>query len=159
MQLMNPALTRMQSFSLSWIPSAKTEHRRQGNPPKVDIYNIQNAEGLLIPEDAPLRKTPVEVALLYTSLSINSFKNDEPWGELNHTSWMWKDPQARPLLAIDRTEWENGTEQANPLRTFRVPRYEAGEDRWLDLVVNNVDDKGHPFHLVNITPSIHDDAH
>ncbi|KAH0597544.1 hypothetical protein MHUMG1_04923 [Metarhizium humberi] len=129
------------------------------NPPKVDIYNIQNAEGLVIPEDAPLRKNPVEVALLYTSLSINSFKNDEPWGELNHTSWTWKDPQARPLLAIDRTEWENGTEQANPLRTFRVPRYEAGEDRWLDLVVNNVDDKGHPFHLVSIPPSIYEDAY
>ncbi|KAK8931870.1 Laccase-2 [Metarhizium anisopliae] len=159
MQLMNPALTRMQSFSLSWIPSAETEHQREGNPPKVEIYNIQNAEGLLIPEDAPLRKNPVEIALLYTSLSINSFKNDEPWGELNHTSWTWKDPQAKPLLAIDRTEWENGTEQANPLRRFRVPRYEAGEDRWLDLVVNNVDDKGHPFHLVNIPPSIHEDTY
>lgn len=149
----------MQSFSLSWIPSAETEHQREGNPPKVEIYNIQNAEGLLIPEDAPLRKNPVEIALLYTSLSINSFKNDEPWGELNHTSWTWKDPQAKPLLAIDRTEWENGTEQANPLRRFRVPRYEAGEDRWLDLVVNNVDDKGHPFHLVNIPPSIHEDTY
>ncbi|KID92385.1 Multicopper oxidase family protein [Metarhizium guizhouense ARSEF 977] len=158
MQLMNPALTRMQSFSLSWIPSAKTEHEREDRPSKVDIYNVQNAEGLLIPEDAPLRKNPVEVALLYTSLSINSFKNDEPWGELNHTSWTWKDPQARPLLAIDRNEWQNGTEQANPLRTFHVPRYEAGEDRWLDLVVNNVDDKGHPFHLVNIPPGIYDDT-
>lgn len=150
MPMMNPALTRVQSFPLQWTHSS-TKHRRSKARDKLKIYNMAKAEGSIIPETSPLHKQPTETALLYTSLGINSYKNDEPWGELNRTSWVWKDPRARPLLAMDKKTWETGTEQANHLRTFRVPRYEAGEDRWLDLVVNNIDDKGHPFHLVCLT--------
>lgn len=149
MPLMNLALTRKQIFPLKWTQSTKTDYAREDSRETVDVYDIHNAEGSLMPEISAIHQKPAETALLYTSLSINSFKNDEPWGELNHTSWVWKNAAAKPLLAMDRDAWENNTEQANPLRSFNVPWYEAGEERWIDLVVNNIDDKGHPFHLVS----------
>ncbi|KAG6041121.1 hypothetical protein E4U41_005923 [Claviceps citrina] len=145
MQLMNPALTRMQEFPLMrWPQPHSSKQRRDSREVEVtNVYDLKNAQG----HPSALNEAPTDTAVLYTSLGISAFKNDEPWGELNHTSWMWKDPYAKPLLAIDREAWKHGTEQANPLRTFKVPRFEAGEERWLDLVVNNVDDRGHPFHL------------
>ncbi|KAG5959414.1 hypothetical protein E4U57_000704 [Claviceps arundinis] len=144
MQLMNPALTRMQEFPLKWTqPDSRSSRARGDRRELVNVVNLRDAQGV----STALDKMATEKALLYTSLAINSFKNNEPWGELNHTSWMWKDPYAKPLLAINATAWQNGTEQANPFRAFKVPRFEAGEERWMDLVVNNVDDRGHPFHL------------
>ncbi|KAG6180361.1 hypothetical protein E4U10_007545 [Claviceps purpurea] len=144
MQLMNPALTRMQEFPLKWTqPDSRSSRARGDRRELVDVVNLRDAQGI----STALDKVATDTALLYTSLAINSFKNNEPWGELNHTSWMWKDPYAKPLLAINATAWQNGTEQANPFRAFKVPRFAAGEERWMDLVVNNVDDRGHPFHL------------
>lgn len=148
MPMKNWALTRIQDFPLKWRRSSTSDHVRQDVRKRVDIFNMKDAHGIELPADSAIPDKPDETALLYTSLSINSFKQDEPWGEVNHTSWVWKNPKAKPLLAIDSDEWADGTEQANNLRTFRAPWYESGQDRWIDLVVNNVDDKGHPFHLV-----------
>lgn len=144
----NWALTRIQNFPLKWRRSSASTHLRQDPRKIVEIFNVKDAHGIEIPSDSGMHKEPAETALLYTSLAINNFKHDEPWGEINHTSWVWKDPKAKPLLALDRDEWADGTEQANTLRTFHAPWYQDGQDRWIDLVVNNVDDKGHPFHLV-----------
>ncbi|OAQ85964.1 laccase IV [Purpureocillium lilacinum] len=147
MPVWNPALTSKQLFPLIWTDPSDAAFRRKQKTAVVEIYDLDNTEAPRIPDSSMLRTDPVEVALLYTSLAINSFKNDEPWGELNHTSWVWKDPTAKPLLAMDNATWANGTVQANPMRDFRVPWFETGDERWLELVVNNVDDKGHPFHL------------
>ena len=149
MPLWNPALTSKQTFPLKWTEVADAPVRRGlAHPAVVEVYDLAEAEGSKIPLASSLRGEPAEVAVLYTSLGINSFKEDEPWGELNHTSWVWKDPRAKPLLAMDQVDWANGTIQANPMRDFHVPWFAAGEERWLELVVNNIDDKGHPFHLV-----------
>ncbi|KAJ3494552.1 hypothetical protein NLG97_g4007 [Lecanicillium saksenae] len=148
MRMKNWALERIQDFPLKWSKSsASGSHVRKDVRKFVDIFNVKDAQGAEMPASSSIHNAPADTALLYTSMSINSFKENEPWAEVNRTSWVWKDPQAKPLLAIDRDEWADGTEQANPLRTFRSPWYESGQDRWIDLVVNNVDDRGHPFHL------------
>lgn len=147
----NYALTRIQTFPLTWtrLGRGQSPYTRQNVREQVDVFDIRTAHGPAMPGNSAIHAAPQETALLYTSLGTNSFKNDEPWGEVNHTSWVWKDPSAKPLLALDRDEWAKGTEQANQLRTFDTPWYAAGQERWIDLVVNNIDDKGHPFHLVS----------
>ncbi|OAA53357.1 ferro-O2-oxidoreductase [Cordyceps fumosorosea ARSEF 2679] len=148
MPMKNWALTRIQDFPLKWRRrSSTTTHERQHIPESVDVFNVKDARGVAVPRDSGVRQEPAETALLYTSLAINNFKHDEPWGEVNHTSWVWRDPTAKPLLALERDRWADGTEQANNLRTFHAPWFRDGQGRWIDLVVNNVDDKGHPFHL------------
>ncbi|XWW96247.1 hypothetical protein V2A60_004220 [Cordyceps javanica] len=147
MPMKNWALTRIQDFPFKWHRLGASVRSRQDVRENVDVFNVRDARGVEIDPDSRIHQQPTETALLYTSLAINNFKHDEPWGEVNHTSWVWRDPQAKPLLALDRDEWANSTEQANNLRTFRAPWYQDGQDRWIDLVVNNVDDKGHPFHL------------
>lgn len=151
MPMKNYALTRIQTFPLTWtrLGRGQSPYTRQHVREQVEIFDVRTAHGPAMPKHAAIHASPQETALLYTSLGINSFKNDEPWGEVNHTSWVWKDPNAKPLLALDRDQWAKGTEQANKLRTFDAPWYAAGQDRWIDLVVNNIDDKGHPFHLVS----------
>ncbi len=146
MPIMNPALSRIQSFPVAWPRNPSTSSPRKDVRETVDVFDLTSAQGQALSTAAD--QIPAETAVLYTSLSQNSYKNDEPWGELNHTSFVWRDGHAKPLLAMDKTTWENGTEQANPLRKFRVPEFEGGEDRWMELVVNNIDDRGHPFHLV-----------
>lgn len=142
---MNPALARIQTFPLTW---PRTASPRISIREQVKIFNLATAKGdehsiITLPQ-------PAETAVLYTTVSPNSYKEDAPWGELNHTSFVWKDAHAKPLLAMDKGTWENGTEQANPMREFGVPKFESGEGRWMELVVNNIDDKGHPFHLVRV---------
>lgn len=145
----NYALTRIQTFPLKWKRATESTYNRKDRRDQVAVFDIATAHGPTIPGDSAIHAEPAETALLYTSLAINSFKNDAPWGEINHTSWVWKDPKAKPLLSLHRDDWASGTEQANNLRTFKAPWYEAGPERWIDLVVNNIDDKGHPFHLVS----------
>ncbi|KAG5922719.1 hypothetical protein E4U53_003672 [Claviceps sorghi] len=140
---MNPALTRMQEFPLEWTTTTTTTKEQGESQELATVFHLHNAQG----HPAALERAPADTALLYTSLGINAFKNNEPWGELNHTSWVWRDLYATPLLAMDKDAWQNGPEQANPLRTFHIPWFAAGEQRWVDLVVSNVDDRGHPFHL------------
>lgn len=151
---MNPALSRIQSFPITW--QHESSSARKDIREKVDILDLTTVQGPELPA-AVQAIAPAETALLYTSLSQNSYKEDAPWGELNHTSFVWRNAHAKPLLAMDNATWANGTEQANPLRELHVPAFESGESRWMELVVNNIDDRGHPFHLVRsrflISPS------
>jgi hypothetical protein len=60
-----------------------------------------------------------------------------PSGFINRTTWAPQTSPAKPLIEIERGMWDQ-----NQL----VPVVEVG--KWVDLVVNNLDDRGHPFHLV-----------
>jgi FtsP/CotA-like multicopper oxidase with cupredoxin domain len=58
-------------------------------------------------------------------------------GFINHTSW---EPQSPPLLAQNRSSWDS-----NQLLPFIPIR--SSERVRVDLVLNNLDDGSHPFHL------------
>lgn len=95
-----------------------------------------------------------DVAVFYTRLEILAFHENAPLGVVNHSSWFVEDANAAPLLGQDRHEWAT---TITPPAVFGdlemqrdVPWYrQSGPDRWMDFVVNNLDEKGHPFHLVS----------
>lgn len=58
-----------------------------------------------------------------------------PVGYMNQTNWK---PQPEPLISLPREQWDE--------HQF-MPEIRA-KDNWVDIVVNNLDEKGHPFHLV-----------
>lgn len=157
MPIMNPALTRIHTYPLSWShshsPSTSVMNRDDAKD-FVKTFDLSTAQGDSLSE--PLPQNSTEISVLYTTLGPNSYKDDAPWGELNHTSFVWKDANTKPLLAMDMDAWETATEQANPFRHFKVPWFESGQ-KWVELVINNVDEKGHPFHLVRKPPphSVH----
>jgi hypothetical protein len=79
-----------------------------------------------------------ESLVLYTKIEILGEYNNTPKGFINQTTWEAEYYERSPLLALDRTGWGNAF----------IPYLESGTDRWVDIVLNNFDDKGHPFHLV-----------
>lgn len=79
-----------------------------------------------------------ETVVLYTKIEILGEYNNAPKGFINQTSWETKRSNFLPLLALNRSDWGNEF----------VPYIQTGEDRWVDIVLNNFDDRGHPFHLV-----------
>jgi hypothetical protein len=60
-----------------------------------------------------------------------------PMGFMNTTNWI---PQAEPLVQVPRSEWD---------RHQFVHEIKSSSE-WVDIVINNLDDKGHPFHLVSL---------
>lgn len=78
-----------------------------------------------------------ETILLYIKTQMLSRFSYEPMGFINHTSWKHQSP---PLLALNRSSWDG-----NQLLPFIGVR--PSEAVQVDLVLNNLDDGSHPFHL------------
>jgi hypothetical protein len=81
-----------------------------------------------------------QTILLYIKTEQRSQFGNRPMGFINRTSWS---EQARPPLALrhlPRESWD-----ANQLVPFI--RYRARKPLWVDIIINNLDDDSHPFHL------------
>ena len=75
--------------------------------------------------------------LLYATMSYLAINSNRPKGYINHTTWAVSE-RFTPLLALDRVRWPADPEPFVP---------ETGGAQWIDIVLNNFDDRGHPFHL------------
>lgn len=65
---------------------------------------------------------------------------NSPAGYFNQTSFRHQSDPPYPLLALPRRQWDS-----NQFSFSTGPK-----PVWIDLVVNNLDEGGHPFHLVCI---------
>jgi len=152
MPLKNFALTRVQSF-----PFGESEQKGKGQHPaqqrrdsdSLPLY-LAEVQGPVLEQDTPSFKTPSELAVLYTTVQIRSSNHNQPVGIFNHSSWILNDTQLKPLLALDESDWEKVTNQPSAVQKLSVPSFTMGDakEKWMELVVNNMDDKGHPFHMV-----------
>ncbi|KAK3059662.1 hypothetical protein LTS18_010326, partial [Coniosporium uncinatum] len=86
-----------------------------------------------LPEDAD------EMIVLYVKTEYSSDTN-MPKGLINRTTWGNVSSQKPPLLAMDGP----GRDRVRSLPEVRLVE---DEYKWVDIVVNNVDDYGYPFHL------------
>jgi FtsP/CotA-like multicopper oxidase with cupredoxin domain len=67
--------------------------------------------------------------------------DNKPMGFINHTTWR---PQPQPLTSTPRSAWDKY--QFVPY----IPLSNTtsfSKPTWVDLVINNLDDGAHPFHL------------
>jgi hypothetical protein len=136
----NFALTPKQSFPISWKGNAPSQFGRSESVAHFDLADISGPT-VNIPE------SPSETSVFYSRIEILAIHGNAPLGVVNHTSWAIKDSKARPLLALGRSEWETKA-QPGEIQTY-VPWYgDSGEEKWMEIVLNNLDEKGHPFHLV-----------
>jgi hypothetical protein len=83
---------------------------------------------------------PQQTILLYTKTQKLAKLSNHPTGFINRTSWALQSTPPLPLVSLPRRQWDS-----NQL----VPWMPFSEDSevWVDLVVNNLDDGAHPFHL------------
>lgn len=122
--------------------------------PVVSTFNLAHLLGATVDEatGAALSAKAGETCVLYTKMSIRSSFHERPVGQVNHSAWVLADPSWPPLLALDRADWGNVTVQPNTIAELQVPWYrDSANTKWMELVINNMDDKGHPFHLVRVS--------
>jgi len=135
----NFALIETQHFPISssmvW---SETDYIKQPN----SFFNLADANGPNLPAGG-IPSTVDQTFLLYTKVAILSESGNVPKGFINRTSWGEPSSNATPLLELSRTEWGDNF----------IPWIGPGTDKWVDVVLNNMDDKGHPFHLVYATVS------
>lgn len=151
MPLKNYALTRIQSFPLEELGSAakRALTRRQN---AVEMISLADVNGIALSDEIAASTKPAETVVFYTTIKNRATHENRPAGLFNHSSWIVKDAFAPPLLAVDEEKWAGLAKEPSPLQNFTVSTFAASaagdKTRWLDVVVNNLDDKGHPFHLV-----------
>ncbi|WPG98304.1 multicopper oxidase [Acrodontium crateriforme] len=136
MHFPNLALKSLQHFPvLSSIPHTSHKKRQPTNGQKLDLVTINGTELTA----GVLPTTAEETVLLYANIAYLSRLGNHPKGMINNTYWQPPNNITDlPLLAHDRADWAVKPELFVPNVT---------EGNWVDLIINNVDDKGHPFHL------------
>ena len=81
-----------------------------------------------------------QTMLLYTKTQKLAINSNHPMGFINRTSWAPQASPAVPLISLPRSEWD--------INQF-VPWISTPKNggTWLDIIINNLDDGSHPFHL------------
>ncbi|KIW76134.1 hypothetical protein Z517_10879 [Fonsecaea pedrosoi CBS 271.37] len=137
----NPALKPLQRFPVK--RGTRSSYQSQLLQPELEYYNLQAA----LPNNSlPIAwsDTPLQFVVYTTTLKLARHHNI-PMGFINHTSWT---PQAPPLRSLTRDQYDQN--QLSP----HIPLVKDGHDTiagdsggWVEIVINNLDDGGHPFHL------------
>ncbi|KAK4090017.1 hypothetical protein Purlil1_5643 [Purpureocillium lilacinum] len=148
MNLHNFALTPEQEFPLSWASSPPKQASRHEKGLAVSELNLKDLQGAPLASSPAGLAKPAETAVLYSAMTIRGANHNRPVATVNHTSWVVSEPHKPPLLALDRAQWVDAIKQPTTAQKLKVPWIkETGKERWMELVLNNYDDKGHPFHL------------
>ena len=150
-QFMNQALSATQAFPIdrvkkqagqraaalsthNQLPRTRS-HSKGLNDDGKPTFDLSTAIGREMSE--PMPRLANQTVLIYTNIEMLAHYDHVPMGYMNRTNWI---PQAEPLIYLAREQWDE--------HQF-VPAVKAMDD-WVDIVVNNIDDRGHPFHLVHI---------
>lgn len=81
--------------------------------------------------------------VLYTKMEILARLGNVPVGFINRTTWAPQSDPYEPLINLPREIWD--VHQLVPW--IPISRDES-KSTWVDIIVNNLDEKGHPFHMV-----------
>lgn len=100
----------------------------------MTIFNVQTARGVTLADPLPEADNQFVV---YSAIEILNRLHGIPTGFLNRTHWT---PQKPPLLTIERQAWDD----------HQLVPWTGNTPVWIDLVINNLDGTGHPFHLVSL---------
>ncbi|PWY90011.1 laccase [Aspergillus heteromorphus CBS 117.55] len=138
----NPVLTSVQTFPISSNPNSNPlDHSYSSSSPytSISLSEVATAPSLLsaLPDKAE------QTHVVYTKIEKLSRNHNIPYGFFNRTSW--KPQTGNPLIQLPQEQWDENQLVMSTGPSISPP----GPDNatWVDLVVNNLDDNGHPFHL------------
>jgi FtsP/CotA-like multicopper oxidase with cupredoxin domain len=136
----NQALRPTQQFPISSPSSRRIMHHapssKQNPRDWTTFINVAQSNGVDLSRDQ-LPREAEKTFVLYATMSYLAINSNRPKGYINHTTWTVSE-RYTPLLALDRARWPS---DPGPF----IPTTDTAE--WIDIVLNNMDDKGHPFHL------------
>lgn len=140
----NFALSESQTFPLIVTESTGLAGRpsAQSESPFFDLDAVKSKS---VDIEAIPDRANITMVLYSTSVKLAHLSNI-PHGFINQTTWK---PQSSPpgnLLSLPRSQWDD--HQFVP--SVPVPSTvtsDPSEAPWIDLIINNLDDGSHPFHL------------
>ncbi|KAJ4154434.1 hypothetical protein NW765_015192 [Fusarium oxysporum] len=134
----NPALNPTQSFPMFSSSTKESSNEPVPRPleqDEIQVLDSHNLKAATKVSDLPAKAE--QTILLYAKVEKLAHMDYAPVGFINHTSWT---PQTPPLLAQNRTSWDE-----NQLIPFIG--ISDSKPKRVDIVINNLDDGAHPFHL------------
>lgn len=138
----NPALDSqgVQRFPILIAPTTPSIPSRTST---IDVTRRTDLNTLTASISNQMPEKAVMTLVLYTATQKLSHLHNVPHGFMNETTWSPQGHPQLPLINLPREQWD-----ANQF----VPRIDGSnfsgmKGPWVDLVVNNLDDGGHPFHL------------
>jgi hypothetical protein len=134
-QFQNQALTPIQIFPIISPKIKICSTSRKSGTDSISHFDLSTARSP--PLSPSMSKTVNQTLLIYTNIEMLAHFDHIPKGFMNRTNWI---PHAEPLIKSPRSEWDE--------HQF-MPEI-GGNGECVDIVVNNRDDKGHPFHFVGL---------
>ncbi|UPK99837.1 hypothetical protein LCI18_010772 [Fusarium solani-melongenae] len=131
----NPSLNPTQSFRIFKGKGDEDDHKGYQARSETRDLDLQNLTAATQVSEIPSKAK--ETFVFYAKTEKLSHLNYEPVGFINHTSWK---PQSPPLLSQNRSTWDEN--QLVPFIGLALD-----EPTRVDIVINNLDDGAHPFHL------------
>jgi FtsP/CotA-like multicopper oxidase with cupredoxin domain len=143
----NSALRINQSFPIFTTmitPNSSDEQTLMDWKKPSTHFDLAKATATTFPPSASMNSTTTipreasQTILLYTKTQKLAQFSNHPMGFMNRTTWR---PQSFPLLSLPRSSWDS-----HQLIPF-IPLSSSSRPLWVDLIINNLDDGAHPFHL------------
>ncbi|RHZ59047.1 uncharacterized protein CDV56_108430 [Aspergillus thermomutatus] len=135
LRYLNPALSAEQTFLITTdkTTSPQADSSNSKPYPKLNLETIPSSQTIL----SSLPKHANQTHVVYTKIQKLSKNHNVPYAYFNRTSWKPQSNPPSPLLYLPRDKWDE-----NQLSIATGP-----DPVWVDLVVNNLDEGAHPFHL------------
>ncbi|KAH7364873.1 multicopper oxidase family protein [Rhexocercosporidium sp. MPI-PUGE-AT-0058] len=132
----NQALRQNQTF-----PVFDSDTGAINDPPRhipSTHFDLSKAQSAPYPEKFPA--TAHQTILLYAKTEKLSISNNHPTGFMNRTTWSPQSNPSLPLISLPRSQWDDNQLIPHiPISPF--------PEIWVDIIINNLDDGAHPFHL------------
>ena len=132
----NQALRQNQTFPL--FDSGPVSDKTIFIESTSNHFDLATARGAPSAEKIP--PTAPQTILLYAKTQKLSISSNHPTGFMNRTTWSPQSSPELPLISLPRSHWDK-----NQLVPY-VPTT-PGNETWVDIIINNLDDGAHPFHL------------
>ncbi|TKA76878.1 hypothetical protein B0A55_03204 [Friedmanniomyces simplex] len=133
----NPALASTQRMPVRWHGARQSAHSADEQPEShLDLQKLKAHEdgSKFMPVAANM------TIVLYAITQKLAHLKNVPHGSINNTYWQPQSSPPGPLINLERTQWDK--HQFVP----HIP-YVLDSPLWVDIVLNNLDEEGHPFHL------------
>ncbi|KAI1608769.1 putative laccase [Exophiala viscosa] len=139
----NPALDPQQNFPVK--TTSKGVGDREVPQSIIEYYNLQaavsNSTGPISwPEEA------LRFVVYTTTMKLARYSN-VPMGFINHTSWQPQALPSGPLISLSRDQYDRNQLSPHIPLLANDSEIDDPSNGWVELVINNLDDGGHPFHL------------
>jgi FtsP/CotA-like multicopper oxidase with cupredoxin domain len=137
----NPALTPDQTFRIHYRSASISSAVHITTPEvrnHINLDDVPSSPSILQGLPPKVQQTQV----VYTKIQKMARNHNIPEGYFNQSTWKPQNDPPVPLIGLPRERWD-----ANQFAFSTGP-----EAAWVDLVVNNLDEGPHPFHLVSPSP-------